>query len=177
MMFPVAFGDVFNQMTMMMLTTKSTMLDLSQTERMEQPAVRFLYMRMYVACWMPQGVLYTSNNKNVLFDVPGCAQALYCEQLHALQMVFNPLLMTFGTKNLSPWEAVSAAGPNMPGPVCGENIVSCLADQTEFQNIFKAAPGKNKQFSGSDLAITSFLEKSFFTLTATAQKSFTHRKH
>lgn len=50
---------------------------------------------------------------------------------------FNPVLMTFGTKNILPRETLSAAEPNMPGPVWGENIPACLAGCTEFQYIVR----------------------------------------
>lgn len=81
--------------------------------------------------------------------------------------------MTFGTKknNIPPRETVSAAEPNMPRPVWGENILSCLAGGSEFQYIFRIPCSlRNQHFSGTDLAITLFLSESFFTLTAATQK-------
>ena len=43
--------------------------------------------------------------------------------------------MIFGTKNTAPRGTLSAAEPNMPGPVWGGSILSCLAGFTEFHHV------------------------------------------
>lgn len=53
--------------------------------------------------------------------------------------------MTLGTRNIPPRETQSAAEPNMPGPVWGGNILSCLADCTGFQYILRISSSLRKR--------------------------------